>query len=341
MNNTNTNKEVFKIGVFSNVRGGIARFSNSCKKYNEEIEMVEIPVPALNESASKVTGCDAVIYTPYKEVTKNFYETLKANGVNYILTCTAGYDHLDLKTIKEVGLKSANAPVYSPNAIAEHAVMSVLTLLRNYREQLQRIDVSNYNIDGMAGKEIRNQVVGIVGAGRIGYTTMKCLSGFQPKKIYANDLYQNDEVKKLAEYVSIDEMYEKCDVLIYHCNYTEENHHMVNEETIKKMKDGVILVNVARGGFFNTNDILKGIESGKLGGIAIDVIDEENLIKDAGDVGKCPVPALEKLLEYSNVIYTNHTAFFTDQALKDMSDITIENAYEYKTKGECTFELIK
>lgn len=330
-----------KIGFFNTVRENIELFIASCERYDNKIEIVDLALPALDESASKVYGCDAVIFTPYKGVTEKFYLDLKNNGVKYILACIAGTDHLDLNLMKKLGLKSANAPKYSPNAISEHAILSLLAILRNYREQLHRVDNANYLIDGVQGREIRNQTIGIVGAGRIGYTTMKCLSGFGPKAILAHDKFENEQVAELAKYVSLDELYEKCDVIIYHCNYTEQNHHMVNEQTLAKMKDGVILVNVARGGIFDTKAVLKAVESGKIGGLAIDVLEEENMVRNSGNLGVCPVEELTELLKHKNVIYTTHTAFYTDQALKDMADITIDNAYEYLTTGECRYELVK
>ncbi|OOB78322.1 MAG: hypothetical protein ATN33_08050 [Epulopiscium sp. Nele67-Bin001] len=330
-----------KIGVFNTVRGGAKRFSHLTTNYNGEIEFIQLEVSATDENAEKITGCEAVIFTPYKSITHAFYDGLVKAGVKYVLTCTAGFDHLDIEYMKKVGLKSANAPIYSPNSVAEYAVLSLLAILRTYKEQIHRIDSNNFALGFTLGREIRNQVIGIIGAGRIGCTTMKCLSGFGPKEILANDIIEHNEVKKYAKYVSIEEIYEKCDAIIFHCNYTNENHHMINDETIAKMKDGVYIVNVARGGLCNTKALIRGIQSGKIAGLAIDVLDEENEIRNAGQVDTCPVPELEELLKNQNVIYTPHSAFYTDQALQDMSDITAQNAYEYKTTGACSFELVK
>ena len=190
------------------------------------------------------------------------------------------------------------------------------------------------------GKEIRNQTIGIVGAGRIGYTTMKCLSGFGPT-ILAHDPFENDKVREYAEYVSLEELYQKSDVIIYHCIYNEENHHMVNRNTIATMKDGVILINVARGGLFDMEAVLEAVKSGKVGALGIDVIEDEMELRKTPAGAECPIPVLKELLTHDNVIFTNHTAFYTDEAERNMIDTCMENLYSYMTTGECRYELVK
>lgn len=330
-----------KVGIFSTVRGGSQRFKNSCEQFNGEVELVDLGFPATDENASQVVGVEAIIYTPWKPVTENFYKTLAENGVKYVLTCTAGFDHFDLDLIKKHGMLAANVPVYSPNAISEHAVMMVLGILRSFREQVYKIDGLDYKIPSVLGKEIRKLKVGIIGAGRIGYTTMKCLSGFGPVEMLAYDLYENDQVRAMARYVSLDEMYAEADVIIFHCNLTEENHHMINAESLAKCKDGVYLVNVARGGLFNTRDVLDAVKSGKIGGLAIDVIEEELALKGNKVFEENPIPELAEMLKFDNVIFTSHTAFYTETAFEDMSDVTMANAHEYATTGKCKFELVK
>ena len=143
----------------------------------------------------------------------------------------------------------------------------------------------------------------------------------------------------MAEYVSIDELYAKCDVIIYHCAYNKENHHMVNARTIEKMKPGVLLINVARGGLFDTQAILDGLNSGKLGGVALDVIEGEETLRKPQ--GQNDLPILDELLKHENFIFTMHTAFYTDEADRNQSDTTLENFNEYRTTGQCRYELVK
>ena len=334
-------RNLMKIGIFNTVRGGSQRFESACTTYKNELELMDFGFPATDENAGLVKGCEAIIYTPWKPVSEKFWKTLSENGVQYVLTCTTGYDHFNLPLIKKYGMKAAYVPTYSPNAISEHTVMVILGILRNFKEQIHKVDGNDFRIPSKLGKEIRKQKIGIVGAGRIGLTTMKCLSGFGPLEILAYDLYEKEEVKQYARYVTLEELYKACDVIVFHCNLTEENYHLINDETIAKLKDGVCLVNVARGALFDTKAILRGVQSGKIGGLALDVIEEEMMLKGNQVFPQNPVDDLKALMEYENVIFTSHTAFYTETAYEDMSRTTIENAYEYKTTGNCKYELVK
>ena len=193
--------------------------------------------------------------------------------------------------MKMYGIHGANVPVYSPNAISGHTVMLVLAALMHFRKQILNVEACRYGLAGIQGREIRNMNIGIVGAGRIGFTTIRCLSGFGPKKMYAYDPYPNDRVREYAEFVALDELYAKCDVIIYHAILNEDNLHMVNRETIKKMKDGVVLVNTSRGGLFDAEAVLEGIESGKIGALCIDAVEGEH------------VPAIKSFDEDGRVLY--------------------------------------
>ena len=330
-----------KIGIFSTVRGGIQRFQSACDRYNNEIELIELGFAPTDEDAERISDCEAIIYTPWKSVSEKFWKTLAQKGVKYILTCTTGYDHFNLEMIKKYNMKATYVPTYSPNAISEHTVMLVLGLLRSFREQIHSIDNNNFKIPSKLGKEIRKQKIGIVGAGRIGLTTIKCLSGFKPIEILAYDIYKNQEVEEYARYVELDEIFSQSDVIIFHCNLTGDNYHIINEESINTLKDGVCLVNVARGALFDTKAVLEAVKLGKIGGLALDVIEEELLLKGNSIFEKNPVEELKELLNYENVIFTSHTAFYTETAYEDMSKMTIENAYEYKMTNMCKYELVK
>lgn len=325
--------------MFNSVRGGIERFSDSVAKYNGDIEFVQYDCPPTLENVEKLKGCEAFLFSPFKTDGEEFWKRISEVGVKYVVTCSAGYDHFDLAAMKKYGLKAANVPFYSPNAISEHAVLLLLASLRHLRKQLMNVAVGDYALDGLMGQEVRNQTIGIVGAGRIGYTTMKCLSGFGPKKLYACDPHENDAVKELAEYVSYEEICAKCDVIIFHCVYNEANHHMVNADTLKHMKDGVVLINVARGPLFDIEAVYDAVCSGKIGALALDVIEGEEILRRPK--GQNDLPILDKLLEHDNVTFTMHTAFYTDEADRNQSDTTLANFNEYRTTGECRFELVK
>jgi D-lactate dehydrogenase len=289
----------------------------------------------------KENGCEAMIYMADHLEGEEYFKKVADCGVKYVCCCSAGYDHFNIEAMKAHGLKGANVPKYSPNAISEHTVMLVLAGLRKFRTQILNVENGNYQVKSLMGREIRNMVIGVVGAGRIGCVTMQCLSGFGPKKIYACDPYENDEVKKYAEYATIDEIYERCDVIIFHTVLNETNYHMINDESIAKMKDGVVLVNSSRGGLFDTDAILRAVESGKIGALCIDVIEDEWKLRKKERFEECPIPVLGKLLEHDNVIYTPHAAFFTDEAERNLTQGTVDNLVSYMESGTCANELVQ
>lgn len=328
-----------KVGMFNSLRGGAKRFSESLRKYSDHIEFVDIDCPPTLENVERLRGCEGFLFSPFKNDGDLFWKKVSEVGVKYVVTCSAGYDHFDLQAMKKYGLKAANVPFYSPNAVAEHTVMLLLALMRKLRKQFEHVVEYNMSMEGLMGKEIRNQVIGVVGVGRIGATTIQILNGFGPKKIYACNHHENETIKEIAEYVSMDEIYNRCDVIIYHCAYNKENHHMVNAQTIEKMKPGVLLINAARGALFDTKAILEGLKSNRLGGVALDVIEGEEILRRPQGENKLPI--LDELLQYENFIFTMHTAFYTDEADRNQSDTTLENLNEYCMTGQCKYELVK
>ena len=329
-------------GMFNTVSGGIPRFTPYITE-DMDIRLVRFDCAAAPDTLHllKEAGCDAMIYYSPRKEDDAFFRQIAECGVKYLCTSSTGYDHFNLEAMRKYGLKGANVPAYSPNAISEYTVMVVLSLLRHLRKQILYVENGNYREDGIFGRELRNMEIGIVGAGRIGYTTMQCLSGFHPKKIYAYDPYPNDKVREYAQFVSLPELYEKSDIIIYHATYSKANHHMVNREAIAAMKDGVVLVNAARGGLFDAQAVLEGVESGKIGAVGLDVIEGEDVLTKKARHEECPLPVLGALLKHSNVIFTPHIAYYTDEADRNLAEGTIRNLDEYRTKGFCSNEVVQ
>lgn len=331
-----------KVGLFNTVRGGVDRFLPYAEKY-QDLQLIPFDCPPTMQNLDKIkeAGCTALIYTADHKEPEAFFQKLAECGIRYLCCCCAGYDHFDLDAMKKYGIHGANVPAYSPNAISEHTVMLVLAALRHFRKQILQVENHRYGLAGLQGREIRNMTIGVVGAGRIGYTTIRCLSGFGPKKIYANDPFPNDKVAEYAEYVPLDTLYAQCDVIIFHAILNESSHHMVNRESIAKMKDGVVLINTSRGGLFDAEAVLEGVESGKLGAVCLDVIEGEGILRKKPAYDNCPIPVLEKLLQHDNVTFTSHCAFFTDEADRNLSEGTVENLESYARTGHCDKELVR
>ena len=282
----------------------------------------------------------AVVILTRCVIHENVAKILKENGVKYVLTRSAGYDHIDIQALERNGIKASNVPLYSPNAIAEYVCMTVLMILRKMKRQLRMIERNDYRLTGIRGRELRNMTIGIVGTGRIGCETVKIMSGFSGR-ILAYDMYPKDDMRLLASYVSLEELYKNSDIIIYHCPLTEENYHMVNENAISKMKQGVILVNPARGGLWDYRAVADAVESGKIAGVVTDVYESEKSYlrkKVTGSIIEFSSEnsALEELRNRENVIYTAHSAFYTDTAIENMIETTVENLVAFARMGSCS-----
>jgi D-lactate dehydrogenase len=194
---------------------------------------------------------------------------------------------------------------------------------------MERASVQDFSLKGKIGIELHNATVGIIGTGRIGKTVINELSGFGCK-IIAYDIYESDEVKKKATYVSLDELYKNSDIISLHAPATEDNYHMINNTAIDKMKTGVMIINCARGSLIDTQALIDGVESGKVGFAGLDVIEQESGLYYFNRMGE-PLnnPQLAILKSYSNVIVTPHTAFYTDEAVANMVENSIICAREF------------
>ncbi len=314
-------------------------YINDCnKKFKFDFEFADFEFNSA--PIEKFMGFEAVWITTNCKVTKDMSEQLKKAGVRYIVSRAAGMDHMNLSAMKEVGIKGANVPRYSPNAIAEHTVCLTLMCLRKMKRELNMVENFDFTLTGLKGRELRNMTVGVIGTGRIGAETIKDLSGFGCQ-IIAYDLYENLDVKNLVTYLDLQDVFSRSDILILHCPLTKENERLISTDTIALMKDGVILINTARGGLMDYDAVRKAIENGKIGALAFDVYDGETpYIRKKVDRDKFESDTLKKLMEKENVIYTAHMSFYTDTAIENMIMTTFDNLFEYKMTGHCSNDII-
>lgn len=255
-----------------------------------------------------------------EKLMERFYEL----GVKMISTRTIGFDHVDLEAARKYGIQVSNVS-YSPECVADYTVMLILMAIRKMKRIMQRAEINDFSLPGIQGKELPNFTVGVLGTGRIGRSVIRDLSGFGCK-IYAYDKYENDWVKEHAQYADLDTIYRECDLITLHMPLEEENFHMIGQNALGKMKDGVVIVNTARGGLIDTKALIDGIESGKVGAAALDVIEDEFGMYYY-DLKSDPLSKrdLYILRGFPNVIVTPHMAFYTDQAVSDMVKHSIES----------------
>ena len=285
------------------------------------------------ENAALAAGYDAVSVTPC-DMSAPMVQRFHELGVKYICCRSIGYDHVDREEARKLGMKVANVD-YPPNGVANFAIMLMMMSLRKAGHILKRGEAQDYSLQGKIGRDISGCTVGVIGTGRIGCTVLQHLTGFGCR-LLAYDLYPNEDVKKIAEYVPLETLFEQCDVITLHTNATEENHHLINAEAIAKMKPGVVIINTARGKLIDSDALIAGLESGKVGAAALDVLENENGLyyyNRMGDV--IPNPELALLRSMPNVTLTDHTAFYTEEDVESMVRGVLESADAFE-KGQPT-----
>ncbi|MEA4933744.1 MAG: NAD(P)-dependent oxidoreductase, partial [Lawsonibacter sp.] len=247
-----------------------------------------------------------------------------------------GFNHVDLDTAHALGMKAVHL-FYPPSGVANYAIMMMLMCCRRMRQILDRNVVQDYSLVGKMGKELSNCTVAVLGTGKIGATVVKHLSGFGCR-ILAHDLYPNPEVAQYAQYTDLDTIWEEADVITLHMPANSENYHIINAQTLAKMKQGVILVNTARGDLIDTAALIDTIEAGKVGAAALDVLEQEDGLYYANLMGK-PIPNrdLALLKAFPNVIVTPHTAFYTDEAVEHMVMNTVKGILACEQDGDNAF----
>ena len=301
-----------------------------CEKFREKygIDFTYTTEYPNTKNISLSEGCEAFSCTPFNADSKVLEEFHKV-GVKYILCRSIGYDHVDLKRAKELEMKVDNVS-YTPTGVADYAIMLMLACFRKLPHILDRAKIQDYSLKNKLGRDFSYSTVGILGTGRIGSTVAKHLSGFGCK-ILAYDIYENPEIKNYAKYVSLDEIFRESDVLTLHMSANESNHHIINHDSISKMKNGAYIINTARGKLIDSKSLIDGIESGKLGGAALDVLEFEDGLYYHNRMGEVIVnPALAVLKSFPNVILTPHTAFYTQEDVGDMVECNFKSLYEFE-----------
>lgn len=280
------------------------------------------------ETISYAKGCECISINHAVRVTPSLLDRLKMTGVRYISTRTMGQDHIDSAYAASIGITIGTIE-YSPNSVADYAIMLILMATRQAKSLIKRTEVQNYSLPRKPGREIQELTVGIIGTGCIGSTVIEHLSGFHTT-ILAYDHNEKESVRAHATYVSLQELLTRCDVISLHMPATKETRHMINREAIAAMKQDAYIINTGRGALIDTKALIDGIESGKLGGAALDVLENEMqyLYQDCQDI---PLANFDFALlnSFPNVVITPHMAFYTEQAVRDMAINSIENCITF------------
>lgn len=298
----------------------LAFLEEICRELNIEFGWIS-DAPTL-ENAYLAEGADvlSIITNP---MTPELLDRYHAMGIKAIGTRSIGYDHIDLACAKKLGIRIANA-AYPPEGVANYTIMLILMALRNAKLILTHNEVQNFSLTGKLGRDISACTVGVVGTGAIGACVIRHLQGFGCR-ILAYDPYQKEEIAQLATYVDLDTLLAESDVATLHAPALPENHHMIGARQFAHMKQGSVLVNAARGSLVDTEALLDALESGHLGGAALDTIENEtNLYYLDKSAEVLPNRDRAALMALPNVIVSPHMAFYTNDDVRGMVRSTTE-----------------
>ena len=294
-------------------------FVKEWEKAHPEVEVEFTDKLLTPETASLAKGADGAVVYQQLDYTAETLQALADNGITKMSLRNVGIDNIDMAKAKELGFQITNVPVYSPNAIAEHAAIQAARILRQDKRMDEKMAKRDLRWAPTIGREVRDQVVGVVGTRHIGQVFMQIMEGFGAKVI-AYDIFKNPKLEEKGYYVdSLDDLYKQADVISLHVPDVPANVHMINDDTIAEMKDGVVIVNVSRGPLVDTQAVVRGLDSGKVFGYVMDTYEGEVGVFNEDWQGKeFPDAHLADLIDRPNVLVTPHTAFYTTHAVRNM-----------------------
>lgn len=270
------------------------------------------------ETAKQAAGADGVVVYQQLDYTADTLQALADQGITKMSLRNVGVDNIDMDKAKELGFEITNVPVYSPNAIAEHAAIQAARILRQTKVMDAKVAKHDLRWAPTIGREVRDQVVGVVGTGHIGQVFMQIMEGFGAKVI-AYDVFKDPKLEAQGYYVSLDELYRQADVVSLHVPALKSTIKMINDDSLAKMKQDAVLVNVSRGALVDTDAVIRALDSGKLFGFVMDTYEDEvGIFNKDWENKPFPDARLADLIQRPNVLVTPHTAFYTTHAVRNM-----------------------
>ncbi|MDF5711104.1 MAG: 2-hydroxyacid dehydrogenase [Nostoc sp. S4] len=297
--------------------------------------------PRLNrDTAILAAEFPAVCVFVHDQVDAPTLELLASRGTHLVVLRCAGFNNVDLQAAADLGITVVRVPAYSPYGVAEHAVGLILSLNRKIHRAYNRVRESNFSLDGLLGFNLHQRTVGIIGTGKIGLILGQIMKGFGCD-ILAYDVYHNPELEALGgKYVELPELFATSDIISLHCPLTPETHHLIDAEAIEQIKSGVMLINTSRGALIDTQAVIEGLKSGKIGYLGVDVYEQESelFFEDlSGEIIQDDI--FQRLTTFPNVLITGHQAFFTAEALYNIAETTFANITDVEQGRPCANEI--
>lgn len=298
--------------------------------------------PRLTESTVPLAhGFDAICVFVNDEVNREVLAELAEHGLKLVLLRCAGFNNVDLLAAEELGITVARVPAYSPHAVAEHTFGLILSLNRSLHKAYARVREGDFRLDGMLGFDLQGRTIGVIGTGRIGESICRIARGFGCN-VLAHDVDPSPRCEAIGvKYVDIHELFADSDVITLHCPLMPQTRYLINDRSIAQMKQGVMLINTSRGAIIDTQSVIRGLKTGQIGSLGIDVYEEEaDLFFEDLSNSVIRDDVFARLLTFPNVLITGHQGFFTADALTQIASTTLKNASEFEETGCCTNEVL-
>jgi D-lactate dehydrogenase len=296
------------------------------KAIDEKEKVKYLQVALTKDTVELSKHADAVSLFVSDDAGEAILIQLNNNGVKFIALRSAGYNNVNLKVAKQLGIKVARVPAYSPYAVAEHAIALMLALNRKLIKANTRVHDLNFSLDGLTGFDMNGKTVGIIGAGKIGAIAIKILHGFGCKILVVDEQVDEELYKYDVTYTDHQTLYAQSDIISLHAPLTPGTKYVINEDTIAKMKKGVMLINTSRGALINTKDIIEALKTGHIAYLGLDVYEEEGgLFFEDHSEDILQDDTISRLLTFKNVLITSHQAFLTATALENIAATTAYN----------------
>ncbi len=301
---------------------------------NQAHEISYVDVPLNEQTAILAKNSEAVCAFVNDKLNENVIQLLSEMGVRLIAMRCAGYNNVNLQAAKHYGLSVVRVPAYSPHAVAEHTLALILTLNRKTHKAYNRVREGNFSLERLTGFDLFQKTVGVVGTGKIGAVFCRIMRGLGCK-VLAYDIEQNPDL--LAEgiiYTSLTDLLQQSDIISLHCPLNETTHHLINAESLSMTKKGVVLINTGRGGLMDTKAAIQSLKIGHLGYLGLDVYEQEDKLffRDFSEY-IIQDELILRLMSFPNVLITAHQAFFTDEAMNEIAQTTLQNITAFE-KGE-------
>lgn len=320
-----------KIAVFSTKSYDRDFLERSNREFDHDLKFYELKLT--QHTASLAKDFPAVCAFVNDDLGAGVLKSLYHQGTRLVALRSAGFNNVDLRCAEDLGMTITRVPAYSPHAVAEHALALILSLNRRTYRAYNRVREGNFSLEGLLGFDLYGKTVGVIGTGKIGTIFARIMSGLGCR-VLSYDPQPNPEAEGYSEYVGLERLYGESDIISLHCPLVPATHHLIDDDALASMKEGVMLINTSRGRIVDTRAVINSFKQGRIGYLGLDVYEEEGDLFFNDLSGKIiEDDVFMRLLTFPNVLITSHQGFFTREALTAISNTTLSNVTAFE-KGE-------